>query len=81
MKVIAVSVALCFAVVSRAEDWPQWRGLRRDGVWRETGILNHFRWRVEDSLACSCRRWFFVPSSRKRRVYVTDLEVTRTNAP
>src|SRR5580765_4004036 len=23
----------------RAEDWPQWRGPNRDGVWSETGIL------------------------------------------
>src|SRR6185295_14132619 len=25
-----------------AEDWPQWRGLHRDGVWRETGIIEKF---------------------------------------
>ena len=24
------------------QDWPQWRGARRDGVWRETGILEKF---------------------------------------
>jgi hypothetical protein len=37
----------------RAEDWPQWRGLNRDGVWNETGIMESFppgglkvRWRV-----------------------------------
>ena len=23
-------------------DWPQWRGVRRDGVWRETGIIEKF---------------------------------------
>ncbi len=26
----------------RADDWPQWLGPRRDGVWRETGILKSF---------------------------------------
>ncbi|MFZ5829456.1 MAG: PQQ-binding-like beta-propeller repeat protein [Planctomycetota bacterium] len=25
-----------------ADDWPQWRGPQRDGVWRETGITDHF---------------------------------------
>ena len=37
----------------RADDWPQWLGPQRDGVWRETGILDKFpmdgpkvRWRV-----------------------------------
>ena len=23
----------------RADDWPQWMGPQRDGVWRETGIV------------------------------------------
>ena len=23
---------------SLADDWPQWRGPRRDAVWRETGV-------------------------------------------
>jgi outer membrane protein assembly factor BamB len=37
----------------RADDWPQWLGPARDGVWRETGILEKFpengpivRWRT-----------------------------------
>lgn len=25
-----------------ADDWPQWRGPQRDGVWRETGLLEKF---------------------------------------
>src|SRR5437763_10769005 len=27
---------------ARADDWPQWLGPQRDGVWRETGILEKF---------------------------------------
>src|SRR4051794_19596517 len=27
---------------ARADDWPQWLGPQRDGVWREKGILNKF---------------------------------------
>lgn len=26
----------------QAEDWPQWFGIKRDGVWRETGIVDKF---------------------------------------
>src|SRR5881409_3501181 len=26
----------------RADDWPQWMGPQRDGVWREDGILDKF---------------------------------------
>ena len=25
-----------------ADDWPQWMGPNRDGVWHETGILEKF---------------------------------------
>ncbi len=25
-----------------ADDWPQWQGPQRDGVWRETGLLSSF---------------------------------------
>ncbi|MES2692183.1 MAG: PQQ-binding-like beta-propeller repeat protein [Verrucomicrobiota bacterium] len=28
--------------ILRADDWPQWRGTTRDGVWRETGIVEAF---------------------------------------
>ncbi len=45
---------LLFSVALRADDWPQWRGPNRDGVWRETGILEKipaaglaFRWRAK----------------------------------
>ena len=47
---------LLFAVSvspARGDDWPQWLGPKRDGVWRETGIVERFpkggpkvRWRV-----------------------------------
>src|SRR5260370_24520181 len=26
----------------RADDWPQWLGPQRDGVWRESGIVEKF---------------------------------------
>ena len=27
---------------ARADDWPQWLGPKRDGVWRESGIIDTF---------------------------------------
>jgi len=46
----------CFSWASlpgHADDWPQWRGPLRDGVWREDGVLERFppegppvRWRT-----------------------------------
>ena len=32
----------CLALSGFADDWPQWLGPRRDDVWREHGILQHF---------------------------------------
>ena len=39
ITVLFVAMAICIA---RADDWPQWLGLQRDSVWRETGILEKF---------------------------------------
>ncbi len=43
-----------FSAPLRADDWPQWRGSNRDGIWRETGIVEKipaaglpFRWRAK----------------------------------
>jgi outer membrane protein assembly factor BamB len=53
--IFASSLAiLAFAApIVVADDWPQWLGPQRDGIWRETGILQKFpadgpkpRWRV-----------------------------------
>ena len=56
-----------------ADEWPQWRGPARDGVWSETGILEAFdgpeipvRWRVPIGSGYSG------PSVADGRVYVTD---------
>lgn len=56
-----------------ADDWPQWRGLNRDGVWHETGVLEKFdgpqlpiKWKAKLSNGYSG------PTVAKGRVYVTD---------
>ena len=58
---------------ARADDWPQWLGPNRDGVWRETGILEQFpkdgpkiRWRK------AIGSGYAGPAVAAGRVYVTD---------
>src|SRR6266536_4853047 len=34
--------AVCWVSAALADDWPQWLGPNRDGVWREAGIMDHF---------------------------------------
>jgi len=70
--------ALCAAFVLfsgqvRADDWPQWLGPKRDGVWREAGILEKFpeggpkvRWRTPIGSGYSG------PAVAGGRVYVMD---------
>jgi len=53
-SLLAGLAALFVAVPSGvADDWPQWLGPRRDGIWRETGLIERFpaggpkiRWRT-----------------------------------
>ena len=49
-----VLLLLCQASWIHADDWPQWMGPERDGVWRETGIVARLpengpelRWKTE----------------------------------
>ncbi len=42
LLVLLFVAAAFFLPAAHADDWPQWQGPRRDGVWRETGILAKF---------------------------------------
>ncbi len=66
-------IALLAAGQLRADDWPQWRGPARDGVWRETGIVEKLpqpqipiRWRAEIAGG------YCGPTVAAGRVYVSD---------
>ena len=68
-----------------ADDWPQWLGPRRDGVWREAGIINAIpaaglpvKWRV------AVKGGYSGPAVAEGRVYLTDYdrpEAPLANAP
>lgn len=43
IRTILVQLAfLLLTLTAQADEWPQWQGPQRDGVWRESGILNSF---------------------------------------
>ena len=70
-SIFAFIVGLMLAATVFAEDWPQWRGSGRDGVWRETGIVQNLDdlevlWRTEISNGYSG------PTVAGGRVYITD---------
>ena len=58
-----------------AADWPQWLGPHRDGIWRETGLIEKFPaggpqilWRAPVGIG------YAGPAVVRDRVYVMDLE-------
>jgi outer membrane protein assembly factor BamB len=58
---------------THSEDWPEWRGKERLGIWRETGILDRFpasglkvKWRTPIGSG------FSGPAVAAGRVFVTD---------
>src|SRR5439155_10113068 len=69
----AAITSMTLLSVASGDDWPQWRGPNRDGVWRETGIVQKFassqltpKWRVEiGSGYCG-------PTVANGHVYLTD---------
>ncbi len=61
-----------------ADDWPQWLGLRRDSVWRESGIVEKFptngppvRWRAKIGGG------YAGPSVANGRVYLVDRQLAQ----
>ena len=65
-------IALLFQIQAFAADWPQWRGINRDGIWREKGVVEKFehkqipiRWRAKIANGYSG------PTVAKGRVYIT----------
>ncbi len=87
MKKSCVILALALAApAARADDWPQWLGPQRDGVWRETGVVDKLPaggpkvfWRVP------IRGGYAGPAVASGRVYVTDFvpdkDLPRRNNP
>ena len=74
VSVVMLAVSLLAAIgTALADDWPQWRGAGRDGVWRETGIVEKFdaeqieiRWRMPIGPGYSG------PTVADGRVFITD---------
>jgi outer membrane protein assembly factor BamB len=78
---VALTLPLMLSAALRAEDWPQWRGLNRDGVCGETGLLQSFpaeglkvRWRVPVGWGLSS------PVVAQGRVYLADSELMKPKA-
>jgi outer membrane protein assembly factor BamB len=81
LQVTALALGLLATTVARSEDWPQWRGPNRDGVWNESGLSESLpaegltvRWRV------SVGWGFSSPVVAQDRVYLADSIVVKPHA-
>jgi outer membrane protein assembly factor BamB len=79
---LAVFILCCnWTIPIPAEDWPQWRGPNRDGVWAESGVLESF---PADGLKVRWRRplgfGWSSPVVSQGRVFVTDAQLARPQA-
>jgi outer membrane protein assembly factor BamB len=71
------TIILLSPFLACADDWPQWLGPQRDGVWRESGIIESFpkdgpkiRWRTPIGGG------YAGPSVVGNRVYVADRQLS-----
>jgi outer membrane protein assembly factor BamB len=71
--VLALVVLVAAGDCALAEDWPQWRGPRRDGTWQEQGLIDKFSsseltavWRVPVGAGYSG------PTVAAGRLFLTD---------
>jgi outer membrane protein assembly factor BamB len=76
MRSLLVLIGVCSAcVIARADDWPQWMGPKRDGIWREAGIVESIppgglpvKWRVP------VKGGYSGPAVADGRIYLTDYD-------
>ncbi|MEE8467006.1 MAG: PQQ-binding-like beta-propeller repeat protein [Planctomycetota bacterium] len=69
---ILLPLLTALADASTVDDWPQWRGPTRDGVWRETGLLEELPDELELRWSVPIGGGYSGPTVADGRVYVTD---------
>jgi outer membrane protein assembly factor BamB len=74
-RFVAIAVmlgVLQVALPSQADDWPQWRGPERDGIWRESGVVERLPAEPEYCWRKPIGGGFAGPAVADGRVFVCD---------
>lgn len=72
-KTILITQILLSIFIASGQDWPDWRGLQRDAVWKESGIVEKFNAEVlVPKWSVPIAPGYSGPTVAKGKVYVTD---------
>jgi outer membrane protein assembly factor BamB len=70
---LCLLAVVCVPGAALAEDWPQWLGPKRDGVWREDGILDKFpKGGPKKAWSVKVGAGYAGPAVANGKVFVTD---------
>jgi outer membrane protein assembly factor BamB len=73
-KLILILAGVLLVSSSASQEWPDWRGSNRDGIWKETGIVKKFK---NNTIALKwsipCGPGYSGPTVSGGKVYLTDL--------
>ena len=72
-KSLILVCVVVYSLIASAQDWPDWRGINRDGVWTETGILEKFESeQIEIKWSVEIGPGYSGPTVSNGKVYVSD---------
>ena len=66
------ALLLCVGSVCSAEDWPQWRGPERNGVWSETNVITTLPEKPEVMWRADIGSGYSGPTVANGKVYLMD---------
>jgi outer membrane protein assembly factor BamB len=76
MRLFALFIGLIGISAASAEDWPQWLGPKRDGVWRETGLIETFpKEGLKPTWEIPVGQGYAGPAVAKGKVFLMDRKV------
>lgn len=73
LKLILIQAAAFVFLSVSAQEWPDWRGINRDGIWKETGIIKKFKGStIPLKWSIPVGQGYSGPTVSGGRVYLTD---------
>jgi outer membrane protein assembly factor BamB len=73
IKLILVMSGVFVFFSSVSQEWPDWRGINREGIWKDTGILTKFKNNtISLKWSIPCGTGYSGPTVSGGKVYLTD---------